>query len=535
MRPPLLRSRVARRILTAFVVSALVPLGGMAAISLAGVREQLRENAFRQLRQDAKSWALGILERLQWVEVRFRLAAAAARTGRSGTDVPDVADAAPGLGPAVSALARLGEDGRVEALLGGPITLPPGAAPGQGVGGERSVVHLARQGSSTRVFLAVPDGRDTLLGEINPDWLWGLTDLGNLPSGTDLTVLDLRGTVLATSLPGRLPFVPEAAAAASRSSTGRFVWRDGDRDYLASYRELPLISYRAPAVVVVLTLPLDDVLAPASAFSRTFLLTLLLTLLLVVLFSLRLVRQSLHPLEQLRDATRRIAQRDFSTHVAVASGDEFQELAGAFNRMADQLREQFDELESLQLGTLRALARTIDAKSSWTMGHSERVTQMALEIGRVLGLDETALTNLYRGGLLHDIGKLAIPGAILDKTGPLTPDEMRTMQEHPLRGVQILEPIEQYAGALPVVAQHHEWFDGRGYPRGLAGEAIDLGARILAVADVFDALTSDRPYRPGLSLDAAVSFVGERAGTQFDPAVVEAFLRVVRRRAETAA
>lgn len=534
MSQPLLRSRVARRILTAFVVSALVPLGGIAVVSLTEVREQLRENALRQLRHDAKNWALGILERLQWVEVRFRLAAAAARAGRSTTDASDVADAAPGLGHAVSALTRLGEDGRAEALLGDLVARPPGV-PGRGVGGERSVVHLARQGGSTRVFLAVPDGRDTLLGEINPDWLWGLTDLGNLPSGTDLTVLDLQGAVLATSLPSRPRFVPEAVSAVSRSSAGRFVWRDRNRDYLASYRELPLLSYQTPSVVVVLTLPLDEVLAPASAFSRAFLLTLLLTLLLVVLFSLRLVRQSLHPLEQLRDATRRIAQRDFSTHVVVASGDEFQELAGAFNTMADQLREQFDELESLQLGTLRALARTIDAKSSWTMGHSERVTQMALEIGRVLGLDEGVLTNLYRGGLLHDIGKLAIPGAILDKSGPLTPDEMRTMQEHPLRGVRILEPIAQYAGALPVVAQHHEWFNGRGYPHGLAGEAIDLGARILAVADVFDALTSERPYRRGLSFDAAVSFVRERAGTQFDPAVVEAFLHVVRRRADTAA
>lgn len=535
MGQPLLRSRVARRILAAFIVAALFPLGGVAIVSLAKVRDQLRENSFRQLRNDTKNWALGILERLQWVEVRFRLAAAATRTGKGDIDAPEVANSASGLGRVLSALTRLGEDGRATPLVGEPVALPPGARPGHGVTAGQSVLSLAEQPGSPRVFLAVPDGPATLVGEINPAWLWGLTNLGNLPSGTDVTVLDLRGDVLATSLPGRPGFAAEAVSAVSRSSAGRFVWRDRHRDYLVNYRELPLLSYGAPSVVVVLTMPLDEVLAPASAFSQTFLLTLLLTLLLVGLFSLRLVRHSLHPLEQLRDATRRIAHRDFSTDVVVTSGDEFQELAGAFNTMADRLREQFDELEALQLGTLRALARTIDAKSPWTMGHSERVTQMALEIGREMGLDERALADLYRGGLLHDIGKLAIPGAILDKTGPLTPDEMRTMREHPLRGVRILEPIGQYAGALPVVAQHHEWFDGRGYPLGLAGEAIDLGARILAVADVFDALTSERPYRPGLAVDAAVSFIRERAGTQFDPAVVEAFLSVVCRRSKTAA
>lgn len=535
MGQPLLRSRVARRILAAFIVAALLPLGGVAVVSLARVRDQLRENSFRQLRNDTKTWALGILERLQWVEVRFRLAAAAARTGTGGIEAREAGGRVPSLGPGLSALARLEEDGRVTPLVGEPIVELPGVRPGRGGMDGQAVLSIAGRPGSTRVLLAVPDGPATLVGDIDPEWLWGLTNLGNLPSGTDVTVVDLGGDVLATSLPGRPGFVPEAVSAVSRSSAGRFVWRDRHRDYLVSYRELPLLSYGAPSVVVALTLPLDEVLAPASAFSRAFLLTLLLTLFLVALFSLRLVRQSLHPLERLQEATRRIARRDFSTNVVVSSGDEFQELAGAFNTMADRLREQFDELESLQAGTLQALARTIDAKSPWTMGHSERVTQMALAIGRQMGLDEPALTNLYRGGLLHDIGKLAIPGAILDKTGPLEPGEMQVMREHPLRGVRILEPIAQYAGALPVVAQHHEWFDGRGYPLGLSGEAIDLGARILAVADVFDALTSERPYRPGLAVDRAISFICERAGTQFDPAVVEAFLHVVGRRAETAA
>ena len=186
-----------------------------------------------------------------------------------------------------------------------------------------------------------------------------------------------------------------------------------------------------------------------------------------------------------------------------------------------------EELNQLNWGTLTALARAIDAKSSWTAGHSERVTELALKIGRVMGLPSKELDILHRGGLLHDIGKIGIPATVLDKPGRLTEEEFLVMREHPRKGARILEPIAAYAEVVPIVLQHHEWLDGSGYPDGLAGEDISLGGRIFAVADVFDALSSNRPYRDGLDRAEAVERIKQGTGHQFDPKVVEAFLEVM--------
>ncbi|MDQ7844492.1 MAG: HD domain-containing phosphohydrolase [Armatimonadota bacterium] len=185
------------------------------------------------------------------------------------------------------------------------------------------------------------------------------------------------------------------------------------------------------------------------------------------------------------------------------------------------------ELRQLHWGTLTALARAIDAKSPWTSGHSERVTDLATAIARTMGLSAAELEILRRGGLLHDIGKIGTPGDILDKPGKLTEEEQREVQAHVAIGARILEPIPGFEACLPIVRQHHEWFDGSGYPEGLKGEAISLHARVLAVADTYDALVSSRPYRRGLHPEQAVEVIRKGAGTQFDPRVVEAFLQVV--------
>jgi len=193
-----------------------------------------------------------------------------------------------------------------------------------------------------------------------------------------------------------------------------------------------------------------------------------------------------------------------------------------------------EELDQLNWGTLTALARTIDAKSAWTGGHSERVTELALRIGWVLGLSQKELDALHRGGLLHDIGKIGIPPEILDKMGRLTVEESEVMRRHVRIGARILEPVAAYAHVIPIILQHHEWFDGSGYPDGLSGEAISLGGRIFAVADCFDALTSDRPYRGGLGRERAIEMIKEGAGGQFDPKVVQAFLSLMGQEGTTA-
>ena len=205
----------------------------------------------------------------------------------------------------------------------------------------------------------------------------------------------------------------------------------------------------------------------------------------------------------------------------------------AVRRLADRLAlgvadvQLVRELESLSAGTLTAFARVVDANSAWTAGHSERVTSISLAIGERLGLSGREMDSLRRGGLLHDIGKIGVPPAILDKAGPLSDAEREVMMSHPSLGAQILQPIDAFADAIPIVRSHHERLDGGGYPDGLRGDDIPYLARILAVADVFDALVSDRPYRAGLPMARAVGIITESVGTHFDAAAVSAFLAAV--------
>jgi HAMP domain-containing protein len=186
-----------------------------------------------------------------------------------------------------------------------------------------------------------------------------------------------------------------------------------------------------------------------------------------------------------------------------------------------------EQLDALNWGALTALARTIDAVSPWTAGHSERVTVGALEVGQRLGLSQEDLDLLHRGGLLHDIGKVGVPTAILDKPGKLTAEEYAAIQAHPTIGARILAPIGPFRPALPLVLHHHELLDGSGYPEGLAGDQIPLLVRILTVADVFDALISDRPYRAAWPVERAIAYLRENIGRKFDLRAVEALAAAV--------
>ncbi len=185
------------------------------------------------------------------------------------------------------------------------------------------------------------------------------------------------------------------------------------------------------------------------------------------------------------------------------------------------------ELDRMNEGALTSLARTVDAKSPWTAGHSERVGWMACQLGETLGMAPPQLTVLHRAALLHDIGKVGISNAILDKPGKLTDGEYDTIKTHPVTGGRILEPVRVFHNIIPVVRQHHERFDGKGYPDGLVGEDIVLEARVMAVADVYDALISERPYRRGWDHEEVVRFIIDNSGSHFDPYVVDAFLKLL--------
>ena len=199
-------------------------------------------------------------------------------------------------------------------------------------------------------------------------------------------------------------------------------------------------------------------------------------------------------------------------------------------RYAADLRESFkrervqaEQLRRSYKATVRALSNAVEARDAYTGKHAERVTAYGIEVARVIGMSVEDSPELEFGFLLHDIGKVAVPDAILYKPEALTHSERALMEQHPLIGAEIVRDIEFLSGAVAVVRSHHERWDGRGYPDGLKEEEIPLPARAFAVADVLDALTTDRPYRPASSLAVAREMITAGAGSHFDPHVVDAF------------
>jgi ribonuclease P protein subunit RPR2 len=188
-----------------------------------------------------------------------------------------------------------------------------------------------------------------------------------------------------------------------------------------------------------------------------------------------------------------------------------------------QERARAAELRSSYMATVRALSNAVEARDAYTYKHAERVAAYGLELARALGLPLTEVPEIEFGFLLHDIGKVAVPDAILYKPSALTDEERALMARHAVIGAEIVDGIEFLGDAALVVRFHHERWDGTGYPDGLSGEDIPLSARVFAVADVLDALTTDRPYRPSLPLRTARRIIVAERGKQFDPAVVAAF------------
>lgn len=197
------------------------------------------------------------------------------------------------------------------------------------------------------------------------------------------------------------------------------------------------------------------------------------------------------------------------------------------NHFPDELQRSKQELTLAYESTIEAWVRVLDMKSRDAAGHALRVTELTIRLARAMGIDNEQLVHFKHGALLHDIGHLGIPDAILFKPGPLTNEEWKVMQQHPFLGYSLLAPIAFLQPALDIVYCHHERWDGSGYPRGLKGVEIPLSARTFAVVDVWDALVADHPYRRGWSADNVILYIKDQAGKMFDPQVVTAFLTLV--------
>lgn len=196
-------------------------------------------------------------------------------------------------------------------------------------------------------------------------------------------------------------------------------------------------------------------------------------------------------------------------------------------RQSNRLQEMLDSLKKTYLGVVHGMAQLVEARDEYTRYHLERTKGYASALAQVIDVS-LAAPEVAHGYLLHDVGKAGVPDAILSKPGALTNEEMRVMRSHPIHGIQIVEPMGFLVPeALEVIRHHHERFDGDGYPDGLRGEGIPLAARIFSVADAFDAMTTDRPYRSALSNEEAVRRLDAESGTQFDPDVVAAFVELM--------
>ncbi len=222
-----------------------------------------------------------------------------------------------------------------------------------------------------------------------------------------------------------------------------------------------------------------------------------------------------------------VVRRALEHHELIVAKQQYEiRLEELVEQRTRQLDQALDCLEDSYRSTLRSLITALEARDSETHGHSERVVSYSMRLGREVGLSAAKMKSLEFGSLLHDIGKIGVPDSILRKPAKLVDEEWVRMKEHPLHGQEILRGIEFLQGAARVVAEHHEKWDGSGYPLGLREEEIDVCARIFAVADAFDAITSDRVYRRGKSYEAAAKELALWSGKQFDPVVVAAFHRV---------
>jgi len=506
-----------------FLVCAGLPLAALATLTIWQTGDELDARARDRLRYEARSLSQDALTRLNGLAYSLDLAARAVATERD-TDNAE-AEASQFFSPVPAAAAVRLASGVVVPLSGHVIFPALSAAE------ERQLSDWGR--------LVTPDPADQsrlllLVGEAAPEtpraaavldarWMFGLDEVDSLPPMSWACLAPTRGAVQCS--PGVRPSEVGPALSGVHHAATDVPRESGDA--LAWVSSLSLeAQYGAPEWKFLLMRPYDVVRAPLRGFTWNFTMVALMAGLTAGLLTLVQVRRQLHPLAALTEATTRLARHDFDKPVDVTSGDEFQILGEAFNSLSGDLKQQFAELEALNIGTLQTLARAIDAKSPWTAGHSERVTIGAVAIAEAMALPAAQIDQIRRGSLVHDIGKIATPREVLDKPERLTREEEEVMRQHPQKGVHILEPIPALAPVLPIVGQHHEKWNGSGYPAGLAGEAIALTARVVAVADVYDALRSHRPYRAGLAHATVVDVIRHGGGTHFDPSVVQAFLRV---------
>jgi putative nucleotidyltransferase with HDIG domain len=351
-----------------------------------------------------------------------------------------------------------------------------------------------------------------------------LTEIAQTITGSSSLAVgfyDASGTVLASSLAGspslssdaRHEVTPDTPVRVTRQWDGR-PYRLLVNDWTMRGRQLGYLAVAVPA---------DDLSGSLNAI-RLVLVALFAAIALgTILIGLALADRITRPIDHLVGSMRMVSAGDYGHRVQVESADEIGYMAATFNDMTAALQEQIRARDEAYFRNLEALARVIDARDPNTFEHSERVAAISLELAEGMGLPEADLVVLRRAGLLHDVGKIGVSDKILAKPGPLNDEEWASIRRHPVIGYDMLKDVPFLQPSLDPIRHHHERWDGDGYPDGLKGAAISQLARIVTLADAFDAMTSDRPYRKGFSFEFAARTIVNEGGRQFDPAVVEAF------------
>lgn len=249
-----------------------------------------------------------------------------------------------------------------------------------------------------------------------------------------------------------------------------------------------------------------------------------LVLFLVIIVGFFIASRITQPIMELKEAAQQVAEGNLSVRVNVDSRDEIGVLAGSFNELLESVNQSKRELTEAYDKTIEGWALALDLRDETMQGHSKRVSELAVRLAKLMGLEGEDLEQLRRGALLHDVGKIAIPDSILLKEDKLTAAERRKINLHPIYGKEFMEHIEFLEPALDIPYSHHEKWDGSGYPRKLKRRKIPLAARIFSVVDVWDAITSDRPYRKAMGFEEAIEVIRKGSGKNFDPEIVRVFL-----------
>jgi len=340
-------------------------------------------------------------------------------------------------------------------------------------------------------------------------------------TGQDMTGVEVVKSFVERA--GRVQFAP----------TMNFTVNDGSGKtrMLGTYALVPSLTWAVVAQKSQL-----DAYASVYAMQREAWNWAILAVLVSVALSVLAARSITRPVELLTKASRAIAAGDFSQRAYLKSRTEIGELAATFNLMAENLEKLVADLKraatenrELFLNSIQMLAGAVDERDPYTRGHSDRVTRYSVAIALEMGFKDDEVEVVRVAAQLHDLGKIGIEDSILKNPGRLTPEEFEVMKAHPLKGANIMRPVEQLAALIPGVASHHESLDGNGYPMGLKGDEVPMIARVISVADTFDAMTTERPYQSAMEAPYVIDYIDQMAGRRFDPAVVAALKRAFAR------